>query len=111
MIDPVTIAERKHLYPSRTQKLSSLAPMILGGKLPGKVGSCRFIATGLFYKPAFGPMVKRLRHRPFTAVTRVRFPVGSPDDFREESMIPFFTIITINICAIGGIGRRTRFRF
>ena len=24
-------------------------------------------------------MVKRLRHRPFTAVTRVRFPVGSPD--------------------------------
>ena len=25
-----------------------------------------------------GPMVKRLRHRPFTAVTRVRFPVGSP---------------------------------
>ena len=26
----------------------------------------------------YGPMVKRLRHRPFTAVTRVRFPVGSP---------------------------------
>ena len=25
-----------------------------------------------------GPMVKRLRHRPFTAVTRVRIPVGSP---------------------------------
>ena len=24
-----------------------------------------------------GPMVKRLRHGPFTAVTRVRFPVGS----------------------------------
>ena len=23
-------------------------------------------------------MVKRLRHRPFTAVTRVRIPVGSP---------------------------------
>ena len=26
----------------------------------------------------YGPMVKRLRHRPFTAVTRVRVPVGSP---------------------------------
>ena len=25
-----------------------------------------------------GPMVKRLRHRPFTAVTRVRFSMGSP---------------------------------
>ena len=24
-----------------------------------------------------GPMVKRLRHRPFTAITRVRVPVGS----------------------------------
>ena len=28
--------------------------------------------------PVYGPVVKRLRHRPFTAVTRVRFPVGSP---------------------------------
>ena len=25
----------------------------------------------------YGPMVKRLRHRPFTAVTRVRFPLES----------------------------------
>jgi hypothetical protein len=36
-------------------------------------------------KPCFsdltlsGPLVKRLRHRPFTAVTRVRFPYGSPE--------------------------------
>ena len=61
MIDPVTIAERKHLYPSRTQKLSSPAPMILGGKLPGKVGRCRFIFyTGLIFKPALphGQVVK-----------------------------------------------------
>ena len=41
--NPVTIAGRPHLFPSRTQKLSSLAPMILGGKLPGKVGRCQFI--------------------------------------------------------------------
>ena len=26
---------------------------------------------------AYGPMVKRLRHRPFTAVTRVRISLGS----------------------------------
>ena len=39
----MTIAERTHLYPSRTQKLSSLALMILGGTLPGKVGRCRLI--------------------------------------------------------------------
>ena len=41
--NPVTIARRIHLFPSRTQKLSSLALMILGGKLPGKVGRCRFL--------------------------------------------------------------------
>ena len=29
----------------------------------------------------YGPVVKRLRHRPFTAVTRVRFPSGSFADF------------------------------
>ena len=44
--NPVTIARRSHLFPSRTQKLSSLAPMILGGKLPGKVGRCRFREKG-----------------------------------------------------------------
>ena len=40
--NPVIMAERTHLYPSRTQKLSSPAPKILGGRLPGKIGHCRF---------------------------------------------------------------------
>jgi hypothetical protein len=31
----------------------------------------------------YGPLVKRLRHRPLTPVTRVRFPHGSPV-FSEE---------------------------
>ena len=30
---------------------------------------------------SLGPMVKRLRHRPFTAVTRVRISLGSFDQF------------------------------
>ncbi len=34
----VIIAEKIHLFPFRTQKLSSLALMVLGGKLPGRVG-------------------------------------------------------------------------
>ena len=38
----MTIARRSHLYPYRTQKLSSLALMILGGRLPGKARRCRF---------------------------------------------------------------------
>ena len=32
----------------------------------------------LFKPKTFGPLVKRLRHRPFTAVTGVRIPQGSP---------------------------------
>ncbi len=36
----VTIAERIHLYPFRTQKLSSLTPKVLG-PAPGRIGSCR----------------------------------------------------------------------
>ena len=34
----VTIARRIHLFPFRTQKLSSLALKVLGGKLPGRIG-------------------------------------------------------------------------
>ena len=36
-------------------------------------------STSLKQAKHYGPMVKRLRHRPFTAVTRVRFPLGSSD--------------------------------
>ena len=59
--NPVTIAKRTHLYPSRTQKLSSSAPMILGGRLPGKVGRRRFqdrFKTCLFYPTQ---SIKKLR--------------------------------------------------
>ena len=37
----MAIARRSHLFPYRPQKLRSLALMILGGRLPGKVGRCR----------------------------------------------------------------------
>ena len=35
------------------------------------------VHLGPFLYYQFGPLVKRLRHRPFTAVTRVRIPYGS----------------------------------
>ena len=38
----VTIASEIHLFPSRTQKLSPSTPMVLGGRLPGRVGRCQF---------------------------------------------------------------------
>ena len=39
---PVIMARRSHLFPSRTQKLSLLAPNVLGWKRPGRIGRCRF---------------------------------------------------------------------
>ena len=45
-----------------------------------QAGCRRFDPVNLhcnIYFQSYGPLVKRLRHRPFTAVTRVRFPYGS----------------------------------
>ena len=58
------MAERTHLYPSRTQKLSSPAPKILGGRLPGKIGHCRFYKrasyeSSLLFSLCFAKRVKR----------------------------------------------------
>ena len=41
----VLIAVRVHLFPSRTQKLSSPAPTILGGRLPGTIGNANTKAS------------------------------------------------------------------
>ena len=37
----VAIARRSHPFPFRTRKLSSSAPMVLHGRLCGRVGRCR----------------------------------------------------------------------
>ncbi len=37
----VIIAKKVHPVTSRTRKLSSSAPMVLGGQLPGRVGHCQ----------------------------------------------------------------------
>src|SRR3954454_3992619 len=42
---PVVIARGIHLFPFRTESLSLFAPMVLGGKLPGRVGRRRDIFT------------------------------------------------------------------
>ena len=41
----VLITVRVHLFPSRTQKLSSRVPTILGGRLPGKIGNANMKTT------------------------------------------------------------------
>ena len=74
---PVPMTPRFHLFPFRTQKLSLVVPKILGWRRPGKIGRCRLFS--LFgekpaFSPKYGPLVKRLRRRPLTAKTGVRFP-------------------------------------
>ena len=38
---------RVHLFPYRTQKLSSVVPKILGRRRPGKIGRCRHIYSSI----------------------------------------------------------------
>ena len=39
---PVVMTERSHLFPYRTQQLSSPVPKVLGWTRPGRIGRCRF---------------------------------------------------------------------
>ena len=48
------------------------------GSYPG----CRWFKSDCRYHS--GPLVKRLRHRPFTAESWVQFPYGSPHTFAHE---------------------------
>ena len=54
----------------------------------GSYPKCRWFKSYSRYQ--YGPVVKRLRHRPFTAVTRVRFPSGSPKKRALRKKCSFF---------------------
>ena len=54
--NPVVMALRIHLFPYRTQKLSSIASMVLGGWLPGRVERCRIIS---FFTNKYSSIEKR----------------------------------------------------
>ena len=48
---PVSMTVRPHLFPFRTQKLSSLVPKIVGWTRPVKIGRCRLLASIRLLKP------------------------------------------------------------
>ena len=66
-----------------TEKYGDIAQL---ARATGSYPVCRWFKSDYRYQERsvlisadlFGPVVKRLRHRPFTAVTRVRFSSGSP---------------------------------
>ena len=45
------------------------------------------VQQGEFFMEILGSMVKRLRHRPFTAVTRVRFPSESLEKYADVAQL------------------------
>ncbi len=65
------------------------------------------IKTGIFYSGSSGPLVKRLRHGPFTAVTWVRFPYGSPQK-SGQTLFGFAFKKLINISRPVGQAVKTR---
>ena len=94
---------RFHLFPFRTQKLSLVVPKILGWRRPGKIGRCRLFS--LFgekpaFSPKYGPLVKRLRRRPLTAKSGVRFSQGSPFLYSAPHLLRLF-------CTFSSVGRVT----
>ena len=56
----VIFAARVHLVTSRTQQLSSPAPMVLGGQPPGRVGHCQ---ETFFYLKSFPHRLIHFRRR------------------------------------------------
>ena len=62
---PVSITVRSHLFPFRTQKLSSLVPKIVGWKRPVKIGSRRLLQR------------KRLNHKWFGRFFHAPKPAGA----------------------------------
>ena len=64
------MAEGIHLFPYRTQKLSLLTPMVLGGRPPGRLGSCQTNLTSIllvFF------CVKYFNCLNFTVFSKIRF--------------------------------------
>ena len=57
----------------------------------GSYPKCHWFKSS--YRYPYGPVVKRLRHRPFTAVTRVRFSSGSPESAGSQVARAFLFLL------------------
>jgi hypothetical protein len=66
------IAAGKHLFPFRTEKLSPLAPMVLGAQAPGRVGRRPFSSKG----PGRGPSLCLDEPR-LVRVARIELPTAA----------------------------------
>ena len=74
----IKVADTERQKTERYGGIAQLARAL--GSYPG----CRWFKSDCRYH-FYGPLVKRLRHRPFTAESWVRFPYGSPQSLAEKS--------------------------
>jgi hypothetical protein len=103
---PAVIAAGRHLFPFRTEKLSPPAPMVLGGKPPGRVGRRRLsFAEGrpwaAFCVHAPGESSSRGLHQAFT-VPLVRCALLVPGRLRPS-------LRTCSACAFFDASSASRF--
>ena len=103
-IRPVPITRRSHLFPFRTQKLSSVVPKILGWRRPGKIGRRRLSLCPFSRAPA-------TRRGPFSFARRFRrqapFSFVRQGPFRLRGGLggrgPFLCGRPLFVCAAGGL--------
>ncbi len=67
LVRVVTMALRSHLFPYRTQKLSSVTPKVVGGSLPARIGS----------RDAYGRLAQLGEHLPYKQGVTGSIPVTS----------------------------------
>ena len=90
---PVSMTVRPHLFPFRTQKLSSLVPKIVGWTRPVKIGRCRLLASIRLLKPQPDGFIWPVGQAVKTEASHA-FNIGS---------IP----VRVTICTSSSVGRAT----
>ena len=81
---PKTRASALYIYKTRAPALHIQQQERKLFTYKNKSSGSSHITTSASALHIYGPVVKRLRHRPFTAVTRVRFSSGSPHSVDVE---------------------------
>ena len=90
---PVVIGSGSHPFPFRTRKLSLIPPMVLHGKLCGRVGRCRhYSAKGPIVTKTVGPFLFRIADpglrilglRPSTSAGRPDAPQSRIENWRYD---------------------------
>ena len=93
----VFIATRVHPFPSRTRKLSSLVPTILGGRPPGKIGKCQHNAklpkgslALLYFTILYSSIAQSVEHAAVNRGVVGSSPTGGATKILTHSVLGFF---------------------